>query len=220
MSQDDKWTGSWVAKKIESHEAVASVEVIHSNGIRVVRKNSPIVIVGTISQERVTKDSIRPLLEALPNACFIATVSKSSVLEGSALRYAKGHGVALGGFGDLLRALNMSDMAAYINPKTQWIELALAQHTRVSSFERLDDYRYLIHRRDRDDVTVLFLDVYELSAAAVRSAFASYESFDVIVKTNPNGSVSEHAHAAAKAAGKRIVSEWRTFLGDLNRKWT
>lgn len=220
MSEDDEWTGGWVAEKIKTHNAVQSVEVISHHAIRVVRKNGTTVVVGTIARERVTKDTIQPLLDAHPGMCFIVNVPKTGVFDGSSLRYAKGRNAGLGALGDLLRALGMTNVAAHVNPKTQWVEQGLTQHSRVTSFERLDDNRYLIRRRDRADVTVVFLNEYEMSAAAVRSAIANYSLFNAIVKTNPNGSVSDQAHDAAKAAGRRIISKWGEFLGELNREWT
>jgi hypothetical protein len=175
-------------------------------------------MVGAIAKERVTGDVVRALFVEIPWISFVVNATKEAIIEGQAFDVAKTYNAGIGGFGDLLRALNMPDVSKYINPKTKWIERGMAQHTRVKGFQKLDDSRYLIIRHERRAVIVMFLDEYELSADAVRTAISRYGSFDAIDKTDPNGSITTQARSAAQSTGRKILT-WGEFLGELNRQW-
>ena len=63
-------------------------------------------------------------------------------------------------------------------------------------------------------VTLLY--EYELTAEHVRTAREEYGDFAVIVKTNPNGGVTENAREVGKGLGIEIL-KWGQFLGRLNQ---
>ena len=61
------------------------------------------------------------------------------------------------------------------------------------------------------------LNEYELTADHIRTARDRYGSFDVVVNTNPNGSVTSAAAEAAKSMGVEIL-KWGPFFGRINKK--
>jgi len=63
----------------------------------------------------------------------------------------------------------------------------------------------------------LLLNEYELSADHVRTAWDRYGTFNAILKTNPNGRITEAAIAAANSMGATIYM-WGQLLGRQNRK--
>jgi hypothetical protein len=216
MSNDEEWTGSWVAKKIRSHPPVAKVLLVGPQRLELTRTDLPALVVGTTSVACLDADTLRVLLVDAPVPSFIVNVPKESYTTGDALVLARTRSVALGGLGDLTRAVRMRDVADYVSPEVAFVERGLEQHKRVESFQRVDDRRYIIDRRGIPSLTVVFLKEYELTADHVRTAFSRYQSFDAVVITNPNGNATSSAQSAASSMGVSIY-KWGTFLGALNK---
>lgn len=218
MSGDD-WAGPWIADRLRKHTHVQTAEALSAHTIQVIRKKLSPVTLGAIARDRVTGDVVSTLFVDTPQIGFVVNAVKRAIIEGEAFAVAKTHNAGIGAYSDLLRALSMPDVSGYVNPKIQWIERGMQQHTRIKEFLRLDDSRYLITRRERAPVIVMFLEEYEISADAVRTAISRYGSFDAIVKTNPNGSITTQAYSAAQSAGRKILT-WRDFLAELNHQWS
>jgi hypothetical protein len=118
---------------------------------------------------------------------------------------------------DLKRAVNIPDVSSYVSPEFRFVERGLSQHSRVEGYERLADRQYLIKRDRLDDVTVVFLHEYELTADSLRTARSRYGIFDMAVITDPNGDPTSSALRVADTLGCRIY-KWGEFMGALNRK--
>jgi hypothetical protein len=186
-TQDDSWTGAWVANKILDHDQVSKVEVVGPRLLHVVRKKHPDVMVATVAIEKLTLRVLRDVLVDVKQVDFVTNVPNSAFTDGNAIKFASAWQFSIGGMKDLYRALNERDVAAYVNPGVAFIERGLRQHSRVVDFTRLADSKYMVARRERSDVYVVFLNEYELTADHVRSAKDKYGSFTMLVNTNPNG---------------------------------
>ena len=218
MSRADGWSAAWIAQRLAGQKEVASVSTLSQHLIQVHRTRD-IVLVGTIGVPQVRLADVRWVLSQQSGIKFIANVPAKATFSGDAINYAKEHGAAIGGFGDLRRALSLHNPASYVDRETTFRERGLEQHDRVEAFYRLDDNRYTIERNELPPVTVVFLYDYDLSADAVRTAIFECGPFQAVIKMNPNGQISTHARQAAMHAGIKIL-KWGEFLGELNRTWT
>src|SRR6266581_1023944 len=211
------WTGGWVAEKMKGHTEVKGVALLTPRHVELIRKKYCKIIVGTTAVDRFDASALTPFLEGTPEVSFVVNVPKESYITGNALRLGARHGIPIGGLGDLMRAVSLPDVSEYVSKEISFIERGLAQHTRIESYERLDDRRYLVRRHDLNDVHVVFLNEYDLTADHVRTARSRYGPFTMLVITNPNGRATSSAVSAADAVGCSIY-KWGDFMGALNRR--
>lgn len=213
----DDWTGRWVAQKVRGHTEVSEVEVVAPTTIRITRQNHPDVIVRTTSEPKVTGAVAETMLRATPPADFLVVVPTASRITGQALDSARNAGVPIGRMGDIMSALGLEDVRRYVNKEFVFVERGLRQHSRVSGFERIDERRYRISRPESlDDIFVVFVNEYEVTADVLRTARDRFGSFEWVVLTNPNAKVTESASEAATQLGLNI-HRWGAFLSALNR---
>jgi len=217
MASNAEWTGAWVAQKLKGETEVERASIESPQRLHVIRKQLPPFFVGTTAVTRFDAPSLEPLLTADPLPAFVVNVPKESYAVASALSLAKQRNIALGGLGDLIRALGLADVRTYVSPEIGFLERGLNQHDKVSGFERVDDRLYKIERTGLRTLTVVFLNPYELTADHVRTARERYGKFDTLVITNPNGGTTSSAEQVADELGCKIF-QWREFFGRLNKR--
>ena len=205
----------WAVSRLTSHDKVARVALLSDAHVLVERNDLSQVVIGLTAVERLNAQVLAGVIDRDQRTSFVANVPKEALIDGSAFALASSRRVAIGPYVDLLRALSSEDPRKFVNRETHFIERGLRQHTSVASIERLDDRRYLIHRIRYRDLIAVFLHDYQLSADSVRTARERYGAFDVVVRANPNGGISQEAREAATAIGS-VALEWRNFLGRLN----
>jgi len=210
------WTGKWVAEKMKNHTEVMEVALLSPQRVELIRKLYPKIVIGTTAVDRLDANTLTPFLEGVPAVSFVVNVPKESYVAGSALQLGSKNGIGMGSFGDLMRAVLLPDVSQYVSKEIGFIERGLDQHTRVIAFERIDDRHYLLTRRHLDDVHVVFLNEYDVTADHVRTARTRYGPFTMLVITNPNGGATSSALDAASSIGCGIY-KWGEFLGALNR---
>jgi hypothetical protein len=215
----DAWAGNWLSERVKEHDKVAAIERASTNRFMVLLHAGARYAVGAIAAECVDGKIVSDYIADEGDVSFIINIPPESYIRGDALNLAKSESIVIGGVGDLLRALSQPDPLSYINPEVKHIERVLAQHSRIIGFDRIDDRRYSMSRDGLEDITAVFLDNYEMTADAVRTAIQRYGSFQCIVKANPNGNITSYACAAAESSGRRVWS-WTEFMRGLNYKWT
>ena len=211
-------TTAWVAENLCKAENVSKVDVIDDQVLRVERSKYEPFIAGIVSERCVLADNIKPLVRSKHGVEIIANVPKEVIWTGGALQYAKDNCIATGVFGDLYRVISHEDVRAFQPREIAFIERGLRQHDRVSGIVREYDRVYRVSRKGGlRDLTAAMLNEYELTADHIRTARDRYGSFDVVVNTNPNGSITTSAEEAAKFMGVEIL-KWDPFFGRINKK--
>jgi hypothetical protein len=216
--QDASWTGKWAAAKLRDKPDIRSIDLLSPQILKIKRKRRPSFLAATVAADRVERSTIRSLFRETPEIEFVANIPVESLWTGSAITYADDHGSAFGGFSDLLRAIRDCDsVGKYQNPEFAFVERGLRQHSKVGSLERIHDRKYRVKRRDLDDVLLLLLNEYDLIADHVRAGRDRYGSFDVVLKTNPNGQITTSAHQAVESMGAQAL-KWGELLSRLHKK--
>ena len=210
-------TSEWVAGNLRNASGVSNVEVLSDQVLHVSRSEHGPFVAGIVSAKCVEADAIRALVKSELGVEIIANIPKESHWTGGALRLAHDNNIATGGYGDLLRVIDLRNVRAFQSQETVFIERGLRQHDRISSFERVHDRLYRISRNGLPDLTVAMLNEYELTADHLRTAHDRYGPFSVVVVTNPNGKATSNAEEAAQNMGAKIL-RWGRFLGRLNKK--
>jgi hypothetical protein len=210
-------TTEWVAESLRNAEDISKVDILDDQVLRVERSEYEPFVAGIVSERCVLADHIRPLVKSKHEVEIIANVPKESCWTGGALRLAQENHIATGAFGDLYRVVRESDVRGFQQREIAFIERGLRQHDRVTGFEREYDRVYRISREGLPDLTAAMLNEYELTADHLRTARDRYGSFDIAVNTNPNGSITNAAQAAAESMGVDIL-KWGPFFGRINKK--
>ena len=209
----NNWIVNWCQEKVSSNDNVESIEIIDDNHVEIRCQNSEVYNVAVISESYITMDLIEKVIK--DNTQFLFNIKKEPLIEGEVLAYAEVKRFGIGGFGDIMRAINNENLTEYQNPETKFIMEGLKQHTNVYSIIRLDNRRYKVIKIGFKEDTILALNNYDLTAEKVREAKSKYRTFDVILASNTNARISSIANDVAKELGLKILT-WRQLLGRLN----
>jgi len=214
----DDWTGKWVAARLGDEPGVLSCEQKSSNSFVVLRKELPPVNVVTMSSGVIDKAGLEGLIShAGDKIDFLCIVKKDFKIEGSAMMLAEDTPFGIGGVGELKSALRMESPETYLGGDAAFIKKGLRQHDKVACARRLDLRTYEIERvGSLSTLVVVAINDYDITAEAVRDAFENRRQIDIILKSNPNGNVSDEAHKVAGALGTKVL-RWGEFLGVLNK---
>lgn len=213
---------AWVAghlKEGREDEGILSITVVDETLIVVDRRNKSPVQVACVSFDPLDAFHLRSVISRFPEVEFVLNLPRGARSAGAAYVFAAEHGIAFGGMGDAREALRQDNLGQYLHRETRYIERILRQHSRVSSFERLDDSRYRLDRNDLSSIVVYTENEYEVTAESVRLAIDRYGEFDAFVTTNPSAvEISPQAVTAAQDSGRRIFL-WREFMAAIHKPW-
>ena len=211
----DDWASNWAFEKIRTASGVVSVSKLSNSIFSIQPLGTPQFVAGVLGEKLVNTTEIEPFfsIDCKPN--IVVTIPKEAIWTGPAIDLARSQNSAFGGFGDLLRCLRQDDVSSYRNKEYSFVEDGLSQHTNVRQLTRIYDRVFIVHRWNGDDVTVVLINEYDITAEHVRDARNRYGEFDSVLKTNPNGSITTEAKSAAKSIGASVF-KWGQFLGRLN----
>lgn len=207
------WMVNWCKENVSKNDNVACIEIIDDNHVEIRCLNSDVYNIAVISETHIKKNLIEKVIK--DNTQFLFNIKKEPFIDGEVLAYAEIRKFGIGGFGDIMRAINGKNLREYQNPETKFIMQGLKQHTNVKSVIRLDNRRYNIVKNGFEKDIVLALNDYDLTAERVREAKTIFATFDVILASNPNVRISSTAIDVAKELGLKILI-WRQLLGRLN----
>ncbi len=209
------WTGEWAQKSLNKHNEVVGVRLLEPQLLEIYRRENGPFLAGTIATTCVKPSSIYRFFESQPVVEFIANIPAESYWTGEAMEFAERRSVGHGGLGDLLSAVNWPDVRCYKREEFAFVERGLRQHTNVFSLHRVHDRKYVITRCAYDNVIVVLMNEYELTADHVRTARDRYGAFTDVLITNPNGKPTSPAIRAAESMECQVF-KWGPFFRRLN----
>lgn len=214
----DNWTNKFMADKTKESHNVKAINQIGNNTSVVFRTDGPPFKVFTLSVENVQTELIKDIIDHEEDLNILVNIKKGYRISGEALNMLHSRNITFGGMGDLMRFMDQNDNLLKIDKEFNFVSRALRQHTKIKSFERLDNKRIKIQRLGMVEVIAIMINDYEVSIESVRSSLDLYEVFRVIVKTNPNGRITSEAKSLAASLNIEICT-WGEFLGKLNSQW-
>ncbi|WP_189342287.1 hypothetical protein, partial [Mesorhizobium sp. M2A.F.Ca.ET.067.02.1.1] len=134
---------------------------------------------------------------------------------GEAIALCEAHGKAWGQWGVLLRALGNEYPETTENPEISFNRRALSQHSRVKDVSFLLDHVLLVEHENGRTFRVAMLYQYDLCGDDVRMAWDDLGPFDLLLKTNPNGSILIDARQVGEALGIKVfgIKDMLAYLG-------
>jgi hypothetical protein len=212
----NEWTAQWTAEKLVTNPHVARITAIPNNRLRVERNNLPTITIATTSNAALDLDAVADLINDDPRPDFLVNLSRDQAPTWEAVQFANGRRVPIGRLGELTNAMALPDVRAYVDQETGFRERGIAQHSRVSSFDRTEVDRYTIHRVQLPPITCIFIADYEVNAETVRRARQRYGSANLLVAVNPNRQITDSARTTASELGYELLN-WTEFLSRLRR---
>lgn len=170
--------------------------------IELSRKEHPPFKAAVIKERLVETIHIEPLLD--PSVSVIANFPKTGMWSGSAIDFCEAHHTAWGQWGVLLRALGNEHPETTVNPEIAFSRRALSQHSRVRTVSFVFDHLLSVEHQNGKTLRVALLYEYDLCGNDVRAAWDRFGSFDILLKTNPNGSILADARDVADALGAKV----------------
>jgi hypothetical protein len=205
----------WAAKAIKAKDGVSDVRIVENNILTIERDSLPSFNVAAISTSFVDQNQFRQIM-SLGNIDFLLNISKEGTFDGGIYAFTLGR-CGLGGMGDLLRCLSEDSPRNYIDKEASFILRGLQQHSKVERVNRIRRNIYEIQLHSQKLVKVIAINDYDITAESIRNALQSDIKFNVIVKSNPNGRITNEAYAASKASEIPVL-KWGQLLGYLKDK--
>ena len=206
----------WALKKLAKHTDVVSLAPLGNLFIGIERKQYEPFATAIVSERRVEAKLIEAVSSLDVELQFITNIPQESVWTGAAISAARERHLGWGGFGDLMSAITDEDVRGFQKKEYSFIERGIHQHNKVEHYKRIFDRVYDIYRWSLPNIKVALVYEYDLTAEHVRRAREKYGEFSIIVKTNPNGDVTQTAYNVGKELEIEIL-RWGEFLGRLNR---
>ena len=206
----------WAVQQLAKHTEIYSAVPHGDFFVAIERKKYEPFSCAILNERRVEEQTVEWMLSLGIETQFITNMPKKGVWTGPAISVVREYDLGWGGFGDLMSAINHEDVRGFQKKEFSFVERGLSQHDRVSHYERIFDRVFDVFRWDLRKIRVTLPYEYDVTAEHVRQAREVYGDFDVVVKTNPNGGVTENARGVGGELGVEIL-KWGQFLGRLNR---
>lgn len=218
MISNRKSAAAFIAQALENHDEVEEVYAVNDNRVKVKSKKCREEFDVAVASVNILDEPIfKSLIQGDTKPAFVVNIPKNGRFTGTALSLAQAESVAIGGVGDLYRAVNREQPNEYVCPNTEFRDRGLRQHSHVSGFTKQFDRCYVVHRHGLPDLRVVFIHEYELTADHVRTAVDRYGAIEVLVNTDPNARASKIADDTASQLGFPIL-QWGPFFQRLREE--
>ncbi|WP_340245408.1 hypothetical protein [Sulfitobacter pontiacus] len=192
----------FIQKLLLEHSEVQSVEWQSDDVILISRKRYSSFYAAILKQKLVEAEHVERFLSS--PVSVVANFPKIGKWTGPAIDQCEANGKAWGQWGVLLRAINTEAPETAENPEIAFSRQALRQHNRVQAVTFAFDHLLLIHHQNGTTLRVALLYEYDLTGVDLRRAWDNLGEFDVLLKTNPNGSIMPDAYEVSEALGTKV----------------
>jgi hypothetical protein len=168
-------------------EKVTSYNAVDDDFAWLEREDQDSVGLAAVDVHEVDGAMVADLMDRHPGVEIILQMRDPFRADTSAYAEAGARRVALGSWGDVLRALSWDRPGNYEHPDIGYAFRAIRPHDNVADITRLDEKRFLISRYRGGDKIVFLTTEYEPTAAELLDGLTDLGSFDYFYCTNPNG---------------------------------
>lgn len=216
----------WIVEKINSAVDFPGVNatVASDNVVFLRRTGKPDAFVGVVPTKRadsaptVSLNEAKNVLAQRSDMAMMIAIPRGARWSGAAMSFLESEGVSFGGVGDLLSAMNFDDdMSSHRNKTFAFVDDGLRRHSRVEDLEWIDSKKVEVRLRNGATVTVALEDAYDITMTVAREAARASGSFDVLLKTNPNGSITSDGAENSERLGFQTL-KWGELFGYLAKR--
>lgn len=197
----------WVAGKIDPKDGLTLVGRTPEDLLLVqFESNEPFPVAAIGVTDIILPKNILPLLSYATRPQFIVNVPSKTLWSGEAISLINAAPAAFGTLGEIRKAANCGDVPRYRNQNWEFFEQAIRQHNNVYAVTRIYDEVFEAHRHRGESRRIALVNGYHVSAEDVRHARDRFGRFDIAVKKNGYGSVTDAAEQAAASMGAQAVT--------------
>ena len=198
---------------LEQHAQVTGIHWQSDDVVLLERKDFPPFQAAILRQRMVNANHIFPFIRK--PISVVANFPKIGKWHAEAIDLCEAHKKAWGQWGVLMRAINTELPETTEDPKIAFSRRALRQHNRVLRVNFEFDHLLIVHHDSGHKLKVALLYQYDLTGNDVREAWDEFGCFDILLKTNPNGSILDDAYDVASALGTQVfgIRETLSYLG-------
>lgn len=212
----------WIVEKIncsDMNNINSRVDV--DNVVFVERAAKKHAYVGIIPTRRgettpiVSLDEAKGVSAGKSGLAMMIAIPRGARWSGAAMRWLQSEGIAFGGVGDLLSAICYDeDISTHRNKTLAFVNDGLMRHSRVKSLEWIDSKKVEVRLKNDVTVTVGLEDAYDITMSVARDAASTLGTFDILLKTNPNGSITSSGAENVERLGFQTL-KWGELFGYL-----
>lgn len=219
----------WIADKINACDFSSDFKKVKAtvsseNIVFVERNDEQGVYVGVVpiaprsSKPLVGLEKVQAIKAEKPDITMIIAIPRGARWSGAAMRWLESEGVAFGGVGDLLSAIAYDDdMAAHRNKTLAFVNDGLWLHSHVQNLEWIDSGKVKVQLLNGEVIIVALEDAYDITMSVAREAASTLGKFDVLLKTNPNGSITSSGKENVERVGFETL-KWGELFGYLAKR--
>lgn len=217
---------AWIAEKLNSSYENGGVvaSIASENVVFVSRSDKPDAYVGVVPTKRtdrtpvISLKDVRLVYEQNASTAMMIAIPREARWSGAAMGLLKSEQIAFGGVGDLLSAISYDDEIRIHRNKTfAFVDDGLRRHSFVADLSWIDSKKVNVRLRNGKDVVVGLDDAYDVTMSIARQAAKNLGDFDVLLKTNPNGSITSNASDKADRLGFQTL-KWGDLFGYLAKE--
>lgn len=214
----DNWSKQFLIEKLQNFDSAKEIFDAGENFVTVKRKEGIDFSGFVMSLTEINYQTVKEICDKYTNLDFIVNIKKQYNLSGECISYLTSKNISFGGLGDFMRFCNQKNNKLIEDKDYSFVSRNLKQHDKVISIERLDNRRIRIIRRGLPEVIAIMINDYDITSESIRFAKELYKDFRVVIKTNPNGSITSGAEQVGETLNIDIC-KWGIFLGKLNSQW-
>ena len=212
----------WIAEKINTSNIQGTSATAESDEVVFVRRteksSEDIGVVPNIRRNLrmiVSTNDVEEILALQPEIAMMVVIPREARWSRSAMEYLQSQEVAFGGVGDLYSAICYdNDISIYRNKTFAFVDDGLRRHSRVADLNWVDSGWVEVHLKNKSVVTVALNGEYDITMDVAREASRISGNFDILLKTNPNGSITSDGAENVKQLGFRTL-KWGEIFGYL-----
>lgn len=217
----------WITEKINSGEFEGAKAAVEGENVVLVRRDGQqdayIGIIPTTPKNStpiVGLDEVRHVCSQKSSIAIamVVAIPRGTRWAGAAMSWLQSEGIAFGGVGDLLSAICYDDdISTHRNKLLKFIDDGLRRHSRVADLQWIDSKKVEVCLKNNKIITVALEDAYDITMTIARDAARTLGNFDVLLKTNPNGSITSDGAENVERLGF-LTLKWGELFGYLAKQ--
>lgn len=188
----------WIAEKLQDGDRTEATPQ-DASVVFVRRKDKPDALIGVVPTTRgdpkpiITRATAKAVYDQNSDIAMLVAIPRDARWSGDAIRWLEQKGIAFGGVGDLMSAVNHDDdISTHRNKTFAFVDDGIRRHSRVKDVEWQSNKVLDVRLDNGKTVRVALEDAYDITMDVARQAGRLHGNFDVLLKTNPNGSISSN----------------------------
>lgn len=194
---------SWMARTLSENDNVASVTVKENRTLQVITTKGNMYCIGGVNTRSINYHDLYEYLED-KDVDLLSIQGGVDFITGDALDLLDSKSIGFDSFGRIAASLEYDRPHEQLDKEHMFINRVFRQHQEVSAVRRETNKKYRLERYGLDDLLIVVVNDYDMTAEAVRNAIDIHGTCDIVFSSNPNGRLTSQSKEAAESMGLEI----------------